>query len=144
MIASAAGSSAQGVCPMDCRRDRFSLVDASGQHHRIECDRRCRNHLYATADACLLPSLAAVARSEVSAVRIEGQLDSAGVVAAVVSVYRAAIDSLRDGLPVNVPEALATLRSATDRPLSNELFLRCQGGLKPKEVTSLATADHQP
>ncbi|MBM3892005.1 MAG: U32 family peptidase, partial [Verrucomicrobia bacterium] len=61
VIAAATGDTPQGVCPMNCRRAEFALHDANGQAHRIEGDRRCRNHLYMASDVCVLPNLGLLA-----------------------------------------------------------------------------------
>ncbi len=119
MIAATAGISPQDVCPIDCAHGQFELQDPSGQSFRVECDRRCRNHIYTAADVTVLPSLAELAGAGVAGIRVEGQLDVPDVVAAVVAVYRVAIDSLRVGQPVDVPGGIDRIRQAVNRPLGD-------------------------
>ncbi len=104
---------------MKCRRDTFALRDSGGQDHRIECDRRCRNHLFAASDVCVLPSLPRILRSGVSAVRIEAQLDSPKTVGVVVDAYRRALDALNNGVPYDVSAGVDAIQEATGRWVSD-------------------------
>ena len=114
-IAAATGDSPQGVCPMNCRLSDFTMRDASGRGYRLEADRRCRNHLYMADDVCVLPNLSRVMSAGISGLRIEAQLDQPKVVAAIVAVYRRAIDALQAGSSYDVHAAVQDIRDVTGR-----------------------------
>lgn len=116
VIAAATGHTPQDVCPMNCRKGQWNMRDTAGQDHRIEGDRRCRNHLYMARDMCSLPAIRHFARLGVAAVRIEAQFDSPAAVKSLTAAYRQALDSLRDAAPQQATDDLATLAA---RPVSD-------------------------
>ena len=122
VLASAAGENPQGLCSMHCRRGAYALEDAQGQRHPLESDRRCRNHVFTPADVCVLPNLARMLALNISALRIEAQLDSAETIRTITAVYRDAIDRLRAGETIEIDEALTKITGATGRPLSDGAF----------------------
>ena len=122
VLASAGGENPQGLCSMRCRQGVYALQDMGGQSHPLECDRRCRNHVFTPFDVCVLPNLARILALGVSGLRIEGQLDSAETIRTVTGVYRNAIDRLRAGQTIEVAEALTKITDATERPLSDGPF----------------------
>ncbi len=139
VIASAAGENPQGVCSMRCRLGAYALEDAASQVFPLECDRRCRNHVFTATDVCVLPSLSRIAALGISGLRIEGQLDKAETIATVTRIYRESIDRLKAGEPIAVSEALSQITAATGRPLSDGPFDFRSAGLASKEK-SLAQA----
>lgn len=122
VVAAVTGHTPESACPMNCRRGAFALRDSAGQEHRIECDRRCRNHFFTAIDVCALPNLSRLASTGAAALRIEAQLDAPTAVAQVVAVYRDAIDALHAGTPFDVEAGLNRIREASGRPLGDGPF----------------------
>jgi putative protease len=122
VLASAGGENPQGLCSMRCRQGAYALDDTSGQSHPLECDRRCRNHVFTPFDVCVLPNLARMLALGISGLRIEGQLDSAETVRTLTGVYRNAIDRLKAGQTIKVADALTKITDATERPLGDGPF----------------------
>lgn len=122
VLAAAIGENPQGVCSMRCRLGAYALEDAASQVYPLECDRRCRNHLFTAADVCVLPNLSRIASLGVSGLRIEAQLDKAETIRTITRIYRESIDRLRAGGSINVAEALSGITAATGRPLSDGAF----------------------
>ena len=115
VIAAANGTTAQDACPMPCRTTSFVMRDTEGQDHRLEVDRRCRNHIYMATDTCVLPNLSRVAATGAAGLRIEAPFDSAEAVGAVVGVYRKAIDALRQGKSSDAEAGVEAIAQATGR-----------------------------
>lgn len=122
VLASAAGVNPQDICPMYCRRGAYALQDTSAHDFPLECDRRCRNHIFTATDVCVLPNLSRMASTGISGLRIEGQLDSPSTIETITRIYRNAIDSLRAGKTPSVNNELEEIRNATGRPLSDGPF----------------------
>jgi len=122
VVAAANGETPQGVCSMPCRRDDFVLRESTGQEHRLEADRRCRNHLYMARDLCVLPNLARIAAAGAAGVRIEAPFDTPETVATLVGAYRRVIDALRAGTPPDTAAAVAEVQAAVSRPLGDGPF----------------------
>ncbi len=122
VIAAATGDRQEDVCSMECRRARFALRDSAGHEFRIEPDHRCRNHLFAHADVCVLPNLPRILGTGVCGIRIEAQLESPAAVKAVTGVYRRALDALARGESFDVGGAIAALEEATGRAVSDGPF----------------------
>ena len=122
VLASAAGENPQDLCSMHCRQGAYALEDTQSQSHPLECDRRCRNHVFTPSDVCVLPSLARMLSLGISGLRIEGQLDAAETVRTVTQTYRNAIDRLKAGQTIDLSEALTQIAEATGRPLSDGPF----------------------
>jgi len=122
VLAGAAGTNPKGICPMYCRRGAYVLQDTASKDFPLECDRRCRNHIFTAADVCILPSLSTVAAAGIAGLRIEGQLESPSAVATITGVYRKAIDSLKAGQTPDITGGLEEIRNATGRELSDGPF----------------------
>ncbi len=122
VIASATGENPQGVCSMRCRLGAYALEDAALQVYPLECDRRCRNHVFTATDVCVLPNLSRIASLGISGLRIEGQLDKAETIGTVTRIYRQSIDRLKAAEPIAVSDSLARITAATGRPLSDGPF----------------------
>lgn len=122
VLAAAAGENPQGVCSMRCRLGDYAMEDAASQVYPLQCDRRCRNHVFTATDVCILPNLSRIASLGVSGLRIEGQLDNAQTIGLIARIYRESIDRLRAGRSINVTEALSQISAATGRPLSDGAF----------------------
>jgi putative protease len=103
---------------MNCRKGDWVMRDTAGQDHRVECDRRCRNHLYMARDLCVLPAVRHLARLGVSAIRIEAPFDSPEAVRALTAAYREAIDHLNDPSWQADPAALS---AQIGRPMGDGL-----------------------
>lgn len=119
VIASSSGASPRDICPMHCRKDRFAMQDMHGQSFPLICDRRCRNHLFTSTDICVLPRLHLLTKANVSGIRIEAQLDNSKTVAKIVSIYRNALDSIRNGQYFEVSKSVESLEKATGRKMSD-------------------------
>jgi len=122
VLASAADENPQGLCSMRCRQGAYALEDTQAQSHPLECDRRCRNHVFTPSDVCVLPNLARMLSLGISGLRIEGQLDSAETIRTITRVYRNTIDGLKAGQTIDTSEALTQIADATGRPLSDGPF----------------------
>jgi len=86
-------SANRGACTQPCRWS-YSLVEATrpGESFPIEQDGH-GTYLLNSRDLCLLEHLPALIDAGIDSLKIEGRMKSIYYVAAVVSVYRAAIDS---------------------------------------------------
>jgi putative protease len=133
VLASSHGHSSQEVCSAICRERSFYLRDGAGQRHRIECDRRCRNHIFLATDVCALPNLSRVAGAGAAALRIEAPFDPPPAVAAVVTTYRNAIDLLRAGRAADSRAGVEALEKATGRPLGDGYFGFGRGAVRRAE-----------
>ena len=122
VLAGAGGANPQGICPMFCRKGTYALQDASEYDFPLECDRRCRNHIFTATDVCVLPNLSLMASTGISGLRIEGQLDRPSTIEIITRIYRKAIDSLKAGEAPGIADELEEIRNATDRPLSDGPF----------------------
>lgn len=122
IIAAADDMTSQQVCPMHCLDDSFVMGDQSGQSFGLEADRRCRNHLFMATDVCLLPNLYRVSSIGVAGLRIEAQLDPPEAVAAVVGVYRRALDALSEGQCIDAAEGVKAIETAVGRTMSDGPF----------------------
>jgi putative protease len=122
VLAGAAGTNPQGICPMHCRRGVYALQDAAAHDFPLECDRRCRNHIFTATDVCILPNLSRVAATGIAGLRIEGQLDTPSTVAVLTGIYRKTIDSLRAGEMPDIAGGLEEIRNTTGRELSEGPF----------------------
>jgi putative protease len=122
VLAGAGGTNPQGICPMFCRKGTYALQDASECDFPLECDRRCRNHIFTATDVCVLPNLSLIASAGISALRIEGQLDSPSTIEIITRIYRKAIDSLKAGETPSITDELEEIKNATGRPLSDGPF----------------------
>jgi putative protease len=119
VLASAASENPQGLCSMRCRQGAYALEDTGAQRHPLECDRRCRNHVFTPSDVCVLPNLARMLTLNVAGLRIEAQLDTAETIRTVTHIYRNAIDCLRADQTIEVSDAVSQISDATGRPLSD-------------------------
>jgi putative protease len=122
VLAGAAGTNPQGICPMYCRRGVYALQDASAYNFPLECDRQCRNHIFTATDVCVLPNLSSITSTGISGLRIEGQLDCPLSVEIITRIYRKAIDCLKAGESPSIDNELEEIRNATGRPLSDGSF----------------------
>ncbi len=122
VLASAAGENPQGLCSMHCRKGAYALEDTGSQLYPLECDRRCRNHVFTASDVCVLPNLARMLSLNISGLRIEGQLETAETIRAITQIYREAIDRLRAGETTQIDDSLSKISAATGRPLSDGPF----------------------
>ncbi len=119
VVAAAAGQTSHEPCTMPCRKEAYVLRDTAGQDHAVRFDSRCRNHLYAARELCLLPTLARLAPLGLAAVRIEAQFYTPAQVELVVGAYRRAIDQLRKGHWPDVQAELESIAAATGLPLGD-------------------------
>lgn len=98
----------KGACAHPCRF-RYALVEEKrpGEYFPVEEDER-GTYIFNSRDLCLLEKLPLLVAAGVDSLKIEGRMKSLFYVAAVVRVYRAALDYLR-GLPDsawNIPELI--------------------------------------
>jgi len=122
VLAGAAGTNPHGICPMYCRKGAYILQDASAYDFPLECDRRCRNHIFTATDVCVLPNLSSIASTGVSGLRIEGQLDSPSTVEIITRIYRKAIDCIKAPEAPGITDELEEIKNATGRLLSDGPF----------------------
>ena len=122
VLAGAAGTNPQGICPMYCRKGTYALQDSSAYDFPLECDRRCRNHIFTATDVCVLPNLSSIASTGVSGLRIEGQLDPPSTIEIITRIYRKAIDILKAGETPDITNELEEIKNATGRHLSDGPF----------------------
>jgi putative protease len=122
VLASAAGVNPQGICPRYCHKGVYALQDASGHDFALECDRRCRNHVFTATDVCVLPNLSKIASTGISGLRIEGQLDCPSTVEIITRVYRKTIDTLKAGGLLSIASELEEIENATGRALGDGPF----------------------
>lgn len=122
VLAGAGGANPHGICPMFCRKSVYALQDASEHDFPLECDRRCRNHIFTATDVSVLPNLSSIASTCVSGLRIEGQLDHPSIIEIITRIYRKAIDSLKVGETPSITDELEEIKNATGRPLSDGPF----------------------
>ncbi len=82
----------QGDCAHPCRYS-YAVVEEKrpGQYFPVEEDER-GTYIFNAKDLCLLPQLPLLVDAGVNAIKIEGRMKSAGYVAAVVRLYRQALD----------------------------------------------------
>jgi putative protease len=85
----------QGDCAHPCRYS-YRLVEEKrpGQYFPVEEDER-GTYIFNSRDLCLLARLPELAAAGVDSVKIEGRMKSVGYVAAVVRIYRAALDYIK-------------------------------------------------
>lgn len=115
------------VCEMPCLRGPAALRDASGQAFPIQADPRCRNHVFTSADVCVLPNLGRIVATGIAGLRVEAQADPPEVVETIVATYRRALDAMRAGETFDAAAGVETVRAAVGRPISDGAlaFERC-------------------
>jgi putative protease len=122
VLATASGTTPQGICPMPCRRGKYVMEDVSGQAYPVVCDRRCRNHLYTAADVCVLPNLVRMLSCGVTRLRLEAPFDTPATVATVVGAYREAANQVVEGKPLEAQALTDRVTQATGRPVCDGPF----------------------
>lgn len=122
VIAAASGVTSHDMCPMPCRQNTYAMRDAADHDFPLETDKRCRNHIFTASDVCVLPNLAKIMSLNISALRIEAHLDKSSAVGTITSIYRNAIDSLKEGRALDIPANLEEIKEVTGRPLSDGPF----------------------
>jgi putative protease len=144
VLAGAAGTNPQGICPMYCRKGAYALQDDSAYDFPLESDRRCRNHIFTATDVCVLPNLSSMASTGISGLRIEGQLDSPSTVEIITGIYRKVIDSLKAGETPDIADELEEIKNATGRPLSDGPFDFQSAPVEIKEHDFVTTQANRP
>ena len=150
VVAAAAGQTSHEPCAMSCRKEAYVLRDTAGQDHAVRFDSRCRNHLYAARELCLLPSLGRLAPLGLAAVRIEAQFYTPAQVELVVGAYRRTIDQLRAGHWPDVQADLESIAAATGLPLGDGPmdFSACESQVfpppSPAQAAGIPTAPSPP
>ncbi len=107
---------------MPCTKGTFTMTDKSGSTYRLECDNKCRNHLFSAHDVCVLPNLAWLANSGLAGIRIEAQREEPEVVELLVRTYRKAIDAILQRTDFNPKRATEELERLVQRPMSDGAF----------------------
>lgn len=108
----------RGMCAQPCRkvyRICTGKPDTFGRIGRSRSVIHENGYLLSTKDLCLYPVLDRICRLPVSALKIEGRMRSPEYVAAVVSVYRRALDAIREGSFIPDIHDLAELTIAFSR-----------------------------
>jgi putative protease len=108
----------QGDCAHPCRYS-YAVVEEKrpGQYFPVEEDER-GSYIFNSRDLCLLHQLPALVAAGVDAVKIEGRMKSVGYVAAVVRLYRLALDWIREQLFLGQSAVSLVLPQAFDKELS--------------------------
>lgn len=115
-------SANRGLCAQACRLP-YSLVNANAPEREL---RAPGEFLLSPKDLCTAERLEDLSVAGVASLKVEGRMKSAEYVSSVVSVYRRALDRLRDGeggrLPSEDKEALGSVfsRGFTDAYLEGE------------------------
>ena len=99
----------QGDCAHPCRYS-YALVEEKrpGRYFPVEEDHR-GTYIFNSRDLCLLHRLPQLIAAGVDAVKIEGRMKSIGYAAAVVRLYRLALDWIREQIFSGVPAQSLTL-----------------------------------
>ncbi|MDD2463094.1 MAG: U32 family peptidase [Desulfobulbus sp.] len=93
----------QGDCAHPCRYS-YAVVEEKrpGQYFPVEEDER-GTYIFNAKDLCLLKQLPLLVDAGVNAIKIEGRMKSAGYVAAVVRLYRQALDWIGEQIFLGKP-----------------------------------------
>ncbi len=93
----------QGDCAHPCRYS-YQLVEEKrpGQYFPVEEDER-GTYIFNSSDLCLLGRLPELVAANVDSIKIEGRMKSMGYVGAIVRVYRAALDYIKQQLSAGTP-----------------------------------------
>ena len=129
----------RGMCAQPCRKP-YTLVrcdvDVFGRPSACSKVPLGDRYLLSTRDLSVYPVLDRVVRAGVAALKIEGRMRSPGYVATVTSVYRRALDRIREGTwqPSDGEQqdlALAFNRGFTTGYLAGESCERVMGRMRP-------------
>jgi len=129
----------RGTCAQPCRKP-YTLVrgevDDHGRPTRFSRVPLQDLYLLSTRDLSVYPLLDRVVRAGVAALKIEGRMRSPGYVAAVTSVYRSALDRIREGTwrPSDEDQqdlALAFNRGFTTGYLGGDSCREVMGRMRP-------------
>lgn len=88
----------EGKCQKECLAENYALADEYGQHYYLYSDAQCRNYMYYPYDMCLFPYLPRLYAAGLRHLRIDGHFYNTNQVAATTLLYRAAADSMVQGI----------------------------------------------
>lgn len=102
LLSSAIGgrSGNRGMCAQPCRKSYVLMHGQKDQYGRpsgLEAAGQKESFILSTQDLCVYQHLDKLIHSPVQSLKIEGRMKSAQYVAIVTSIYRKAIDSIREG-----------------------------------------------
>lgn len=109
----------QGECAQSCRW-RYQVVEQKrpGEYMPVFED-ETGSYLFSSYDLCMLPHLPALRDAGIASLKIEGRMKTAYYVASVISVYRAAMDTLEqegdEAFRARVPALMDELAKASHR-----------------------------
>lgn len=111
-------SANRGECAHPCRY-RYALVEEKrpGQYFPVMEDER-GSYVMNSKDLCMISLIPRLIEAGVDAFKIEGRMKSPYYVAAVVKVYREAIDSILEGRPLSIEEWTRELERVATRPFT--------------------------
>lgn len=107
----------RGMCAQPCRKQYQLESGTKDQWGRLENQKSDgnRRYLLSTKDLSLYPILPEIVNLPVAALKIEGRMRSPEYVGAVTSIYRKALDAIRNGTFHPDPEDIADLAVAFSR-----------------------------
>ena len=121
----------RGSCAQPCRRE-YTLLSANTDEQGLPIPRSLRTiktqYLLSPRDLCTYPKITDVVKSPVVSLKIEGRMKSPEYVAAVVYVYRKALDDAAKGSFVSSDADLLTLRAAFNREFTAGYLLDGKNG----------------
>ena len=132
----------RGTCAQPCRKP-YTLVDGTvdsyGRPGRTTGIRTPGAYLLSTKDLALYPRLDEVVKLPVAALKIEGRMRSPKYVALVTSVYRNALDAIREGNWAPSEEDILNLALAFNRGFTSGCF----GGERHSRMMSRDRPDNR-
>lgn len=111
----------RGMCAQPCRKQYQLLQGEGGKLGQIDDAHQVgrQGFLLSTKDLSLYPILPEIVKLPVAALKIEGRMRSPEYVTAVTSIYRKALDAIRNGTYHPEPEDIANLAIAFSRGFSS-------------------------
>ncbi|AXV38060.1 MAG: hypothetical protein CIT01_07560 [Methanobacterium sp. BRmetb2] len=121
-----ARSGNRGMCAQPCRKP-YKLINGNMDQYGRPVD-ICEVHLendylLSTRDLALYNNLDVIAQKSIDSIKIEGRMRSPEYVAIVVSVYRKALDEIREGVWKPKPDDLKKLELAFNRMFTSGYIL---------------------
>ncbi len=116
------GTTRNDPCPGPCTRRHYALRDRLGQHHWLETDQYCRNHLFMVSDLCTLGRLDRLVATGAGRLRIEGPLYEPAYLCRLVACYHEALQALAGGEGYDGDRLLERVREGAPRPLGDGAY----------------------
>lgn len=135
-------SANQGLCTHPCRW-QYAVQEGSrpGQYFPLDEDER-GTYIFNSKDLCLFDRIPALVNSGIDSLKIEGRMKSLYYVANCTRIYREAIDSAINGIPVS-PSLAEELDKISHRPYSEAFFANDPNQILQHYQTSAYSRDYQ-